>query len=217
MIFDIILIAILAVTMVRGFRSGFVYTFIHAAGWILAVVIGFAWSPKLQNYIINNTKLYTKLYSAFFERFSQSITFQNETIEHLPKIIKKVFDDAYMSIASSLAETVTDILFTILCFVTVVAVIKLILLLVTVLFSKKNSDGGFTSFTDGMLGLAAGIVHGIIIIFFMFAFLTVFSGFMSPEFSAKIADSLSESAFAKDFYDNNLLLLIVRSFLPQLP
>lgn len=214
MIFDIILIAILAVTMVKGFRSGFVYTFIHAVGWLLAVVMGFVWSPKLRTYLLENTKLHDRLHEAFLEKFSQSLTFREETMENLPEIIRKAFDDAYAGMTSSLAQTIADVLFTTLCFVIVVAAAKLVLLLITLLFSKRNSDGGITSFTDGVLGLVAGIVHGILIIFFMFALLTVFSGFLSPEMSVKIADSLSESAFAKDFYDNNLLLLIVRSFLP---
>ncbi len=213
MIFDIILIAILAVAMVKGFRTGFVYTFIHAVGWILAVVIGFAWSPKLQAYIIEHTKLYSRIYDAFLVKFSQSLSFRDETVENLPKIIRKIIDDTYASITSSLAQTVTDIFFTIMCFVIVVAVVKIVLLFITALFSKKKSDSGFTSITDGMLGLTAGMLQGILIIFFIFAVLTVASGFMAPEMSEKIANSLTESAFAKDFYDNNLLLLVIRSFL----
>lgn len=212
MVFDIILIAILALAMVRGMRNGFVYTFIHTVGWILAAVMGFVWSPKLQDYILANTDFKDRLYEKFLYKFSQSLSFRDDTVSNMPDILQKVFDEATSGMTAALAETVTDILFVTLCFIAVVAVVKLALFLIAALFSKKNQDG-VAGFTDGLLGLIAGFAHGLLIVFFLFAFLTVFNGFLPGDLSIKIADSLRESAFAKDFYNNNLLLLVVRSFL----
>ena len=212
MVFDIILVAILAIAMVKGMRSGFVYTFIHTVGWLLAALMGFVWSPKLQDYILANTEFRDKLYAKFLDKFSQSLSFRDETIENMPDILRKVFEEATSGMTASLAETVTDVVFVTLCFVAVVFAVKILLYLIAALFSKKNQDG-VAGFTDGLLGLAAGFVHGLLIVFFLFAFLTVFNSFLPETMSLKIADSLSESAFAKDFYDNNLLLLVVRSFL----
>ena len=212
MIFDVILIAILALTMVFGFRSGIVYTFIHTIGWALSIVLAFVWSPKLQDFLIEKTSLKNSIYEAFLAKFSQSLAFRDESIENLPAIFKKIIENAHSSMTASLAETMSDILFVTLCFVIVVLTVKILLWLITELFSKKKTDG-ITGFTDGILGLAAGLIHGVFIVFFFFAFLTVINGFLSPELSTKIAEALSASAFAKDFYDNNLLLLVVRSFL----
>ena len=89
MIFDVILIAILALTMVFGFRRGFVYTFIHTIGWVLSIVLAFVWSPKLQDFLIEKTSLKNSIYEAFLAKFSQSLAFRDESIENLPAILKK--------------------------------------------------------------------------------------------------------------------------------
>jgi len=58
MILDIMIGIIVIVTMVLGFRKGFVYTFIHTIDWILAIVIAFIWSPKLKEILVANTDIY---------------------------------------------------------------------------------------------------------------------------------------------------------------
>ena len=210
MIFDIILAAALIISIAAGYRSGFTYTFVHTAGWLIAVIISIIFSPQAGMMIKEKTGIYDSMNSAFYSRFSESLENGDPLTPRLPEIISGPLDDIRDNVASSLSDTTTDIVFSILCFVVLFFAVTVLLWLIAELFSKKHS-GGLHGFADGLLGAFAGCIRGFVIVFFLFALLAVFSGILPPESGIKIADSLSESAFAKDFYDNNLLLLLIDS------
>lgn len=213
MIFDIIVIVILAAAMVLGFRSGFVYTFIHTVGWILAVLIGFIWSPQARDFIVLHTNIYDSLYDTFFNKFSDSFTLADDTVAHLPKIIVKSIENTETALASSIADTMTGLCITVISFFAIAITVKIILWVVTELLSKKKNEG-FTGMVDGLLGLAAGIVRGFLIVFVVLALLVPVSSFVAPETAASISQNLDKSVFAKDLYDNNLIMLVVRDLIP---
>lgn len=213
MIFDILVIVILTAAMVLGFRSGFVYTFIHTVGWIIAVLIGFIWSPQARSFIELHTNIYDSLYDKFFNKFSDSFTLADDTVGHLPKIIVKAIENTETTLASSIADTMTELCITVISFLAIVITVKIVLWVVTELLSKKKNEG-FTGMIDGLLGLAAGIVRGFLIVFVVLALLVPVSSFVSPETAAAISQNLDESVFAKDLYDNNLIMLVVRDLIP---
>ena len=207
--FDIIVIAILVFGMVFGFRSGFIYTFIHTIGWLL---IGFIWAPKLCDFITQKTDFYNSLYNAFLIRFSESFTIADDTVAQLPEILAKFIDSTEMNFVSSVSKTMTDLCFSIISFLLVVLAVKLMLWLITEMFSKKQ-NGGFTGLLDGILGLAFGLMRSFLVVFFLLALLVPVSSFLAPDTASALIESLSKSVFTKDLYDNNLLMLIVRDFL----
>ncbi len=210
--FDIIVIAILVFGMVFGFRSGFIYTFIHTIGWLLALLIGFIWAPKLCDFITQKTDFYNSLYNAFLIRFSESFTIADDTVAQLPEILAKFIDSTEMNFVSSVSKTMTDLCFSIISFLLVVLAVKLMLWLITEMFSKKQ-NGGFTGLLDGILGLAFGLMRSFLVVFFLLALLVPVSSFLAPDTASALIESLSKSVFTKDLYDNNLLMLIVRDFL----
>lgn len=213
MIFDILVIVILTAAMVLGFRSGFVYTFIHTVGWIIAVLIGFIWSPQARGFIELHTNIYDSLYDKFFNKFSDSFTLADDTVGHLPKIIVKAIENTETTLASSIADTMTELCITVISFLAIVITVKIVLWVVTELLSKKKNEG-FKGMIDGLLGLAAGIVRGFLIVFVVLALLVPVSSFVSPETAAAISQNLDESVFAKDLYDNNLIMLVVHDLIP---
>ena len=210
--FDIIVIAILVFGLVFGFRSGFIYTFIHTIGWLLALLIGFIWAPKLCDFITQKTDFYNSLYNAFLIRFSESFTIADDTVAQLPEILAKFIDSTEMNFVSSVSKTMTDLCFSIISFLLVVLAVKLMLWLITEMFSKKQ-NGGFTGLLDGILGLAFGLMRSFLVVFFLLALLVPVSSFLAPDTASALIESLSKSVFPKDLYDNNLLMLIVRDFL----
>ena len=48
MILDILIIAIVLVCSFLGFKKGFAYTFIHTAGWIMALILAFILTDKFK-------------------------------------------------------------------------------------------------------------------------------------------------------------------------
>ncbi|MCI8630715.1 MAG: CvpA family protein [Firmicutes bacterium] len=213
MIFDIIVIAILVAAMVLGFRSGFVYTFIHTIGWFLAVLIGFIWSPQARDFIILHTEIYDSLYDTFFNKFSDSFTVADDTVAQLPAIIEKAVRSTETNFISAAADTMAGLCITVISFLAVLITVKIILWAVTEILSKKRNDG-FTGAVDGLLGLAAGMIRGFLVVFFVLAILVPVSSFVSPETASSISESLNNSVFAKDLYNNNLIMLVVRDLIP---
>jgi len=44
---DVVVALIFVISTAVGFRQGFVHTFIHTAGWLLSIVLAFAWYAKV--------------------------------------------------------------------------------------------------------------------------------------------------------------------------
>lgn len=212
MIFDILIIFILAVSMVLGFRSGFLYACIHTVGWLLAVLMGFIWSPKLCILLNEKTKLPESLENAFYSRFSESFSTADETLQQLPSILSSLIQRTETAFVSQAAQTMADLCLSILAFLLTALAVKLLLWVLTETLSRKQNHG-FTGLADGILGLAAGFLRGVLIVFFGLALLVPLCSFLAPETSSSIMGTLSGSMFAKDLYDNNLLMLIVRDFI----
>ena len=212
MIFDILVIFVLAVSMVLGFRSGFLYACIHTVGWLLAVLMGFIWSPKLCVLLNEKTRLPASLENAFYSRFSESFSTADETLRQLPEILSSLIRKTEISFVSQAAQTMPNLCLSILAFLLTALAVKLLLWVLTETLSRKRNDG-FTGLADGILGLAAGFLRGILLVFFGFALLVPLCSFLAPETASSVMEALSSSMFAKDLYDNNLLMLIVRSFI----
>ena len=62
MILDIILIAILILSAVFGYRKGFVFTLINDVGWIAAVAIAYLLTPAATDLLEKHSPWYDKVY-----------------------------------------------------------------------------------------------------------------------------------------------------------
>jgi len=211
MVLDIIIGIIVVFAMVQGFRNGFVYTFIHMVGWLLAVVLGFVWSPYVRQFLLDKTDFYDSVHKSITVKLSESMGASDSTFDSLPTIISNGLHSFTANVVNSMATSLADTFFTIMSFIVVVIAIKLILWVLMRLLSKRNREG-FTSVFDGILGLLSGFVKGMILIFILLAIMVPILGLASADFSESILKALDNSYIAKDLYDNNLILLIVRDF-----
>jgi hypothetical protein len=82
-------------------------------------------------------------------------------------------------------------------------------LLFSSLFSKKHNDG-IIGFLDGSFGLIAGAIKGLLLIFILLALLVPVISLSSGN---GLASALEASRIAGTLYDNNYLLLIVKTHL----
>ena len=212
MIFDIIVIAILALAIFRGYRSGFVYTCIHTVGWIVSVLLGFLWAPKVKEYLADNTDIYTHIHESLSEKFAEMTESSADAFTSLPSVLQEIFMDTADTAALSFAEAMANTAFSIIAFILVVLAVKLVLWLILEVLSKKHT-GGLTGAVDGLLGIAFGFIRGLLFVFLFFALLVPALEFMSPETVTTATSSLAESKIANDLYNNNLLLMIIRDLM----
>ena len=127
----------------------------------------------------------------------------------LPTVLQDVIESAENAVTSALADGFSGFLFNVISFLLVVLAVRLVFLLLASLLGKKNQDG-VIGFVDGILGLAAGALKGILLIFFLLALLVPVITLSGGDF---LTESLVASKIAGPLYDNNLILLIIKGSL----
>lgn len=210
MILDIIILAILVITMVFGFRKGFMYAFIHTLGWILSIVIGFSGAGMLKEQLVLHTMLDENLYAKLSERLVQSFDAATSSADTLPLILNQSIDTAASNAGQVLAQQLTDLFLIIFSFLLIVVAIKLICFLLTQIFSRKKNKN-FIGFVDGILGLVAGSIKGILLVFLFLMLLLPAVNLMSPESMKLVLSALEDSTLAGTLYDANFLVLVLNN------
>lgn len=212
MIFDVAVAVIIIFTMVLGFRRGFVFTFIHTVDWIIALAVAYIGYPKLQDFFMNKTTIYDIIFNNIHYKFSDSLENINISYELLPKAINEKIEDLTVYVSANLTTILTDFLFAVLCFILIVLIVKLVLWIILRLLSKKHRDG-VTGFIDGILGMLTGFVKGFLIVSVLLALMLPVVNLFSPESIALVTEKLSDATYAKEIYDNNLIMLILKGFI----
>lgn len=208
MIFDIIILIILVLTMVFGFRRGFVYSFIHTLGLIGSLAAALIFRKPVQRLISENTMLDENLYNTIFENVASSLNSVLSPADTLPLILTDKINAAADDTAAMLAQSMTDFALQVLSFFAIFIVVKLICYIIISIFSRKNNDG-FVGFFDGLLGLVAGLIKGLLIVFVFLALLAPAMNLISPASAEIFMTALDNSYIAKTLYDANFLMLIL--------
>lgn len=211
MIFDVIVAAIIILAMVFGFRRGFVYTFSHTLGWLGAMIAAFFLASPLRTLLSDKTGLYDSIYGLFLNKLSGSADALSTSTDTFPLIMGQV-STAAENAAAVLSERLAELTMLILCFFMILIVAKVILFFLTIGLSKRRTKG-FTGFLDGVLGLLAGFLRGVIFVFLFLALLLPIVNLISPASTDLMLNSLETSRFARTLYDNNYLVLVINDFL----
>ena len=211
MVLDIAVAVVVVGAMAFGFRNGFAYTFFHTAGWALALVLAFVCSPWVKNALVQNPGVYTPIQQSLLERFSDSLL-SRQLANALPDLLQSATQTLVGQTAEYASLLIADLLITIISFLLVVFVAKLVFWLLAGSLSKKRGKGT-RGFFDSVLGLSFGFIKGMILVFVLFAVMVPVAGLIDPRYTEFLMEGLRSSYFAGTLYDNNLIILIVRDFL----
>jgi uncharacterized membrane protein required for colicin V production len=210
---DILVIAIMVFSIARGFHNGFVYTALHTISWLVSIVAAIMIYPFAASFLSSRTGLYGALQSGAARRLQDYLSTQaNEFLDGVPNAIAGAVEEAVSALSGSLADGVASVCFGVALFLLLSFAIRLLFILILRLFSKRVRRGVIGA-ADGLLGLAIGAVKGMFLIFVVLALILPLSMFISEGANAFVSDALFSSMFARDLYNNNLLLLILNSFL----
>lgn len=211
---DGIIVLIVIFTTIQGYRHGFVHTFIHTVGWILAVVLGFVWYPHVIKFLKEKTAFYDSVHGKITERIAENAENTTDTaMTGIPEVIRdlldKAIDSATNTIVASMSESLSNLIFNIIGFLVVAIAIKLALMLLTIMFSKEKNSG-IIGGVDGIFGLLAGALKGVILIYILLALMVPITSLSG---SAFLIGQLDGSVLGSYLYDNNLILKMVKGFL----
>ena len=211
---DGIIAVIIIVSLILGYRNGFAYTFVRTVGWILAVVLGFVWYPHVIQFLKEKTGFYDSVHAAIANRIAENINSTADTaLTGIPDVISDLFSKAINAAADalsvSMADNFSNIIFNIIGFLVVAIAIKLVLMFITRIFSKKSNDG-IIGGIDGFFGILAGAARGIIIVYLLLALLVPVTSLTG---SPVLSDAVGSSVIGDYLYNNNLIFSAVKDFL----
>ena len=211
---DGIIVIIVISTIIIGFRQGFIHTFIHTIGWVLAMILGFVWYPFVRDSLKEKTNFYDSIHGKITERIAGNAgNAADSAMTGIPEVIRdlldKAVDSATNAIATTMADNLTNLIFNILGFLVVAFAIKLILMALTILFSKEKNNG-FIGGVDGFFGLLAGALKGMILVYILLALMVPVTSLTASSF---LIDQLDGSVLGSYLYDNNLILKLIKGFL----
>lgn len=215
MILDLIIILILVLFGFLGLRNGFVYSIFRFMGWVVALVA----AVFLQSTLVNAIKEYTMFFNSYSDHVLKVCQgFIDRYTGGIPGSVPGAFGEALDKITDdiiiSAAEKISEASFNAIVFVSLVFLIKFVMFLITILFSKKYHDG-FVGGVDGIVGCLLGVGQGLVIVLVLLALLMPLSFTISPNFYDWVNNTMSNSLITEFLYTNNPFLKLVDGFVPD--
>lgn len=203
---DIIVLLILAVPAGIGIYRGFAHMFLHALGWIGALVGGLFLTGIFAR-ALQSSFLQELICQRLSGKFFASADAVETTSKGLPDIISGGLAIGAEDSADIFAELLGSMLVSVISFVFIVFAVRLVL---GVVIKPLARHGGFAPLqgADKLLGFVAGLLEGIVLTFVFLTVLVLVESLAGAEFSAALADALERSVIAGTLYDNNLLMLV---------
>ena len=130
----------------------------------------------------------------------------------MPSLFTQSSNNFSETIITEGATKLAWLFLTIIGFLLIFVGIRFVGYLIQKNFSQKEREG-FIGFSDKMLGLVLGIIVGLFNVLLVLALLLPICGFVAPGLSEQLPTWFDGSYFAKDIYDNNLLLILIRDFI----
>ena len=223
MALDICLGIIFLLSVIAGYRKGFTESFLHTVGWILALILGFVWTPTVVSFLKHNTDIEETLRTVMTERLSGLFPLAQEgatnasvgttlssegLLKGIPDILSDYFSDASSVVGTNMVENLISIIVSIIALLLIILLIKLIFFIIIALFSKKKRKG-IIGFSDGALGFLFGGIRGILFICILLALFLPLTNLMQGDF---LLDQLESSTYAIKIYNNNPIFFLTQIF-----
>ena len=212
MILDCIVVLLIVGMGILGYRKGFVYTLIHTVGWIGSLLIAYLLVPAASKWARANTGLYDWLNGVVTAKFDVSLEAIQATTDSLPSNIAPAVDQYSTDIINGISAQFTQIFGTVIVFVALFILLKLVSWLLLHFLSKDYNDG-VVNFTDGLLGMLFGFLKGFLLVLVLLAALLPAANLMSTGFVELVTGQLAQSHIAGPLYNENFILMLIHNYL----
>ena len=202
MVADIIVIAVVAVFVAAGYKAGLIRSFMGIASYIISIIIAFLIYPVVSGFLVK-----TPLYTYLTEMVNNNYVSENmqSADTGMFGFFSKHMSEGLDAVATTVSEEIAALLINIIAFILVIVISRILIWLITKvlnIFSKLPVIKQFNRLGGALLG---GI-KGILILYIVFAIVTVFVPFKE---NGVIVKGIEESSFAGAMYEDNIILNLI--------
>lgn len=224
MVLDIIIVIFILVSVVVGFKKGFTDTVLRLAGGIIALVLAFMLQGSVAQFITEQTGMDKQIAEGVKSSITKMLIKENTTPTKEQNdntnflTSAKLFADKYQDIKNSSGNereskidqwsmSVASFVVKGISFVAIFIAVSIVIMILRLILGGVM-DLPVLKQLDGLAGLGAGFVLGIIQLLVIFAIIS----FISPmQIMSGINNLIEASTIAKIIYNNNFLVSIIAS------
>ena len=208
-IFDIILVAIIALNVFICYRKGLVKLAVGLIAVIVAIIISVVLYKPVSNIIIENTEIDENIENTIIENFSAETDEEEDTDNGFMKYMEKYVNDSINKTRNQIVLEASNVIATkvinICVFLGIFIVARIVLILLTFKADIIMSLPILKQFNKAG-GIIYGLIKALLIIYVILAiifFIIYVSG------NTTLSNAISSSYITKFFYNNNLLLNLI--------
>ncbi len=207
LIIDIVIIAILALCIIMGYKKGLINVIFNIFAFLLAIIITLVLYKPVSNIIIKNTDIQEKIETAIIENTKGEENKEEEKAENgIQKYIENTMQNAEEDAKSKAIEVVAKNVST-KCIEIITAlilfVITRIILVVLKFLTETLANLPIVKQCNEIGGLLYGIIKGLLIIYVI---LTIMFFIISLKPEGMTANLIETSYITKFLYNNNIIV-----------
>lgn len=208
-IFDIILVAIIALNVFICYRKGLVKLAVGLIAVIVAIIVSVVLYKPVSNIIIENTEIDENIENTIIENFSAETDEEEDTDNGFMKYMEKYVNDSINKTRNQIVLEASNVIATkvinICVFLGIFIIARIVLILLTFIADIIMSLPILKQFNKAG-GIIYGLIKALLIIYVILAiifFIIYVSG------NTTLSNAISSSYITKFFYNNNLLLNLI--------
>ncbi len=203
MLLDVIAIIIILFFMFLGFKQGFFQSLLGIVSWVISFVMAYVWLTPFKSLVKSKTSIYENILGSITEKLSSEDYISS--VSGLPEEILESFKSMSANIMNSTSISLADIFFNILCFVSLMLIIKILLFLIIKLLSSHNNNNIFR-LPDAFLGMILGFFKGFLVVLLVFALFVPVIALSGDTVRNFINESVHTSKVAGKIYERNIII-----------
>ncbi len=209
-ILDIILIFIMALSIILGYKKGLVKVAVKLCAFLIAVIITLVFYKPVSNLIIENTQLDEKIEGVIIENGTKKLEESDEEskdniLENMQEYIDNTVTQTQNEIVENAAKEISVRIINILVIVGLFIATRLVLILL-VLISDVITNLPIIKQFNKLGGILYGILRGLALIYVILAIMFLI---VSMSANSNILSAIDGSIITKFMYQNNILLNII--------
>lgn len=213
-IIDLIVIAILGLSIFLGYKKGLIGVAFKILSFIIAIVVTLILYRPISNFIINNTEFEKNIENTIVQKLSsaeiedgeikeENTDLPNVVVNYINKEISNVVDNTKDAVVVTVARELSQAIINLIVIIAIFIITRLLLLFAKAILEAVSELPVIKQFNEAG-GIIYGILRGIILIYVI---LTIISLILPMIDKDTVLGIINETILTRILYNNNIILM----------